>query len=221
MIAPKEIYLYGAGGAGRELAFTLSRGNDWRVMGFIDDTPELLGKIVEGIPVIGNIGRFAGQKIAIAVCIVDKPMIKRAVVSRALHHGFFSFPSVIGSESSIVAPTAKIGEGCVVSLPYNFISPDVELGDFVFVNCTTRIGHDVSIGDYTTIFSGIDIGGFARIGKDCVIGSGSVINPHVTIGDGSIIGGGSVVVKDIPAGVVAAGCPAKIIREVATYERGK
>lgn len=221
MKSPQQIYIYGAGGAGRELAYTLSLEKRWCVMGFIDDTPGLAGSVIGGVSVIGNIGRFSGQDIPIAVCIVNKPFVKRAVVSRAMATGQRDFPCVIGSASSMIAPSARLGRGCIVSLPYNFISVDVELGDFVFVNCGTRIGHDVKIGEYSTIFSGVDIGGFARIGKDCVIGSGSVINPHVTIGDGSIIGGGSVVVKDIPAGVVAAGCPAKIIREVATYERGK
>jgi sugar O-acyltransferase (sialic acid O-acetyltransferase NeuD family) len=214
MSRPKRIYIYGAGGAGRELAFALSLENRWSVQGFIDDTPGKAGHVVSGIPVIGHIGRFTGKEVPIAVCICNDPSIKRAVVSRAMAQGQHDFPAIIGSQKSIVAPSAKLGIGCIVSLPDNFISPDVVLGDFVFVNCATRIGHDVTVGDYTTIFSGIDIGGFAQIGADCVIGSASVINPHVKIGDGSIIGAGSVVVKDIPAGVVAAGNPARFIREV-------
>ena len=36
----------------------------------------------------------------------------------------------------------------------------------------------------------------------------------VSIGDGSVIGAGSVVTKDIPAGVIAAGSPCKVIREI-------
>lgn len=210
----KEIYIYGAGGAGRELAFTLSLENRWHVRGYIDDTPGFAGKGIDGIRVIGNIGSFAGREIPIAVCVCDNPRIKRAVVSKAMAQGQHNFPRVIGSNQSIVSPSAHLGVGCIVSLPHNFISPGVIFGDFVFVNCSTRIGHDVIIGDYTTIFSGIDIGGFARIGADCVIGSGSVINPHISIGDRSIIGAGSVVVRDIPAGVVAVGNPARVIREV-------
>lgn len=37
----------------------------------------------------------------------------------------------------------------------------------------------------------------------------------VTIGDRSVIGAGSVVTKDVPVGVVAAGSPARVIREIA------
>jgi acetyltransferase-like isoleucine patch superfamily enzyme len=41
-----------------------------------------------------------------------------------------------------------------------------------------------------------------------------VINTGVTIGDRCVIGANSVVTKDIPSGVIAAGAPAKVIREI-------
>lgn len=51
------------------------------------------------------------------------------------------------------------------------------------------------------------------IGSHVWIGMNSIILKGVTIGDGAIIGAGSVVVGDIPAGCVAAGVPAKVIRQ--------
>ncbi len=51
------------------------------------------------------------------------------------------------------------------------------------------------------------------------IGGHSVIAPGVTIGKNSVIGAGSVVVKDIPAGVVAAGNPCKVIRPITEKDR--
>ncbi len=50
--------------------------------------------------------------------------------------------------------------------------------------------------------------------KGCSIGIGSIIMPGVTIGEGSMIGAGSVVIKDIPAWTIAAGNPAKVIKEI-------
>ncbi len=52
------------------------------------------------------------------------------------------------------------------------------------------------------------------IGSDVWIGGGAVICPGVTIGDRSVIGAGSVVTKDIPADVVAAGNPCRVIRSL-------
>ena len=46
------------------------------------------------------------------------------------------------------------------------------------------------------------------------LGANVTVVGGVTIGSGSVIGAGSVVTKDIPAGVIAAGVPCKIIREI-------
>jgi acetyltransferase-like isoleucine patch superfamily enzyme len=51
-----------------------------------------------------------------------------------------------------------------------------------------------------------------RIGSRCFIGVSAVVLPGVTIGDDCIIGAGSIVAKDIPAGSLAVGNPARIIR---------
>ena len=53
-----------------------------------------------------------------------------------------------------------------------------------------------------------------HICKGVHIGMGSIIMPGVTIGEGAIIGAGAVVTKDIPAWTIAAGCPAKVIKEL-------
>lgn len=59
--------------------------------------------------------------------------------------------------------------------------------------------------------------GRIRIEDNCYIGTKTIIMPGVTIGTGSIIGAGSVVTKNIPAGVVAAGVPARVIKTVEEY----
>ena len=52
-----------------------------------------------------------------------------------------------------------------------------------------------------------------RIGCDVWVGRGACILPGVYIGDGAIIGANSIVTKDVPANSIAAGIPAKVIRE--------
>lgn len=53
-----------------------------------------------------------------------------------------------------------------------------------------------------------------KIGNNVWIGAGVHINQGVTIGDNTVIGSGSVITKSIPANVVAAGVPCKVIREI-------
>lgn len=51
------------------------------------------------------------------------------------------------------------------------------------------------------------------------IGANATVIGGVTIGEGSVIGAGSVVTKDIPAGVIAAGAPCRVIREITEEDR--
>jgi acetyltransferase-like isoleucine patch superfamily enzyme len=51
------------------------------------------------------------------------------------------------------------------------------------------------------------------IGKRCFIGANSMIMPGVKVGDSCVVAAGAIVTKDVPAGSVVAGNPAKIIRE--------
>lgn len=58
-----------------------------------------------------------------------------------------------------------------------------------------------------------------KIGNRVWLGAGVHINQGVTIGDGTIIGSGSVVAKNVPRGVLAAGVPCKVIREITERDR--
>ena len=57
-----------------------------------------------------------------------------------------------------------------------------------------------------------------KIGSRVWIGCNSLIMKGVTIGDGAVVAAGSVVTKDVPAGAVCGGNPAKIIRENITWK---
>lgn len=58
-----------------------------------------------------------------------------------------------------------------------------------------------------------------KISKGAWIGAHAIILKGVTIGEGAVIGAGSVVTRDIPAWTIAAGNPARIIREIPEHER--
>lgn len=109
---------------------------------------------------------------------------------------------------------------------------NIKLGERVFFNfnCVVLDVMPVTIGsrtlfgpnvqiytathplDHKERATGLEFAKPITIGEDVWVGGSVVICPGVTIGDRSIIGAGSVVTKDIPADVIAAGNPCKVIR---------
>lgn len=50
--------------------------------------------------------------------------------------------------------------------------------------------------------------------RRAMVGANATLLPGVRVGEGSLVGAGSVVTKDVPPGVIAAGSPARVIREI-------
>ena len=115
---------------------------------------------------------------------------------------------------------------------YTDCGVNIKPGKNVFINACCRfqdqggiiigdnalIGHNVTIAtlnhDYNPDNRASITPNPVKIGKNVWIGSDSTILPGVEIGDGAIIGAGSVVTKSIPANTIAAGNPARIIRNI-------
>jgi len=57
------------------------------------------------------------------------------------------------------------------------------------------------------------------IGSNVWLGGGAIVCPGVTIGDDTVVGAGAVVTRDLPARVVAAGVPARVLREIGEQDR--
>ncbi len=110
----------------------------------------------------------------------------------------------------------KIGENCHIHTNnldggHPFL---IEIGDNVTISHARLLTHDGSTEKVV---------GHSKCGKIIVennvfIGTDAIIMPNVRIGENSIVGAGAVVTKDVPANVVVAGNPAKII---CTFEEFK
>jgi maltose O-acetyltransferase len=108
----------------------------------------------------------------------------------------------------------------------------IHAGDNLFLNfgcvildcAEVRLGRDVFCGPGVQILTathpldpalraaGPESAKPIRVGDRVWIGGGAILLPGVSVGDGSTIGAGSVVTRDVPAGVVAAGNPCRVLR---------
>lgn len=130
---------------------------------------------------------------------------------------------------------AKVGANVEIEPPfYCDYGSNIYVGDKFYMNfgcvildCNkVEIGDSVLCGPYVQIYTayhpispeirltGKELAAPVKIGDNVWIGGNVIICPGVTIGDNTTIGAGSVVVKDIPANVVAAGNPCRIIRNL-------
>ncbi len=111
-----------------------------------------------------------------------------------------------------------IGEGCFLNIGTMIAAQDeVTIGDHVmFANgCfVSDASHAYDRDDIPVTWQGFTSKGPTRIGSNCWFGVNCVVNSGVTIGERCVIGANSVVTRDIPAGTIAAGAPAKPIREI-------
>ena len=136
---------------------------------------------------------------------------------------------------------AEIGEGSYIEPPLhaNWAGKHVHLGRDVYFNFNVTLvdDTDIYIGDNTMIGPNTVIataghpvcpeirekgGQFnipVHIGKNCWLGAGVIVLPGITIGDNTVVGAGSIVTHDLPANVVAAGNPCRILREIGERDR--
>lgn len=145
--------------------------------------------------------------------------------------------ATIGQRCSIVSSTIEestLEDGVEVG-PYSHLRPgthvcaDAHIGNFAELKNArlgrgVKMGHysyigDAEVGDETNIGAGTITCNFdgeskhrTVIGRAVFIGSDTMLVAPVTIGDGARTGAGSVVTKDVPAGALAVGAPARIVR---------
>lgn len=129
-----------------------------------------------------------------------------------------------------IEPPFHCDYGCHVHLGNNFYANY----DCIMLDVNEiHIGNNVLLGPRVGIYtaghpisskvrnSGLEFGTSIVIGDDVWVGGNTIINPGVTIGSNTVIGSGSVVTRDIPANVIAAGNPCRVIRKITTQDELK
>ena len=91
---------------------------------------------------------------------------------------------------------------------------EIRIGDNVLLAPNVQIYTAHHPIDPEVRLTGRELASPVTIGNNVWIGGGALVLPGVSIGDNTIIGAGSVVTRDVPANVVAAGNPCRVLREL-------
>ena len=212
----KDLYIIGAGGFGREVAWLAERinhrKNEWNIKGFIDDNTQLHGRMEAGYPVLGGIDYFdeTADPEGWVVCAVGASVVRKKIIEKLENKKNIHFATLI-DPSALVSERVIIGEGSIICAG-TIVTVDIEIGSHVIVNLDCTIGHDAKIRDFVTIYPSVNVSGFVTIEEQTELGTGTQIIQGKTIGKETIVGAGSVVVKDLPEKCTAVGSPAKPIK---------
>jgi sugar O-acyltransferase (sialic acid O-acetyltransferase NeuD family) len=215
---PRSLLLVGAGGFGREAAEVVravnARQPQWDLLGFLDDMTSLQGGEVDGIPVLGPadaVHEYPDAQLAVCAGRPDNYFSRKRLVRRMELPG--ARYATIVHPAAVIPAGARLGPGTVV-LAGVVLTTSISVGSHVAVMPGVILTHDDLVCDYVTLASGARLGGGVRVGEGAYIGAGAHVRGEITIGPWALVGMGSVVVRDVPAGEVWAGVPARRLRSL-------
>lgn len=136
----------------------------------------------------------------------------RPVAARAARDAGLLDPAVLVDPTSVVASTAELAHGCYVNAG-TVVASNARIACHVNLNRSVSIGHDNSIGFAASFGPGAVLAGHVQVGPGAFIGAGATVLPGVHIGAGATVGAGAVVTRDVGAGEVVVGNPARAIRK--------
>jgi sugar O-acyltransferase (sialic acid O-acetyltransferase NeuD family) len=210
------LLVFGAGGHGKVVAAAALASGRFVVEGFLDDDPGKAGGTLLGLPVKGGLdviaGSGAGRVVALGVGS-NRARLSAAERITAAGHALVA----IVHPTALVSTGCRIGDGTFVG-PGAVLHVDASVGRGCIVNSAAVVEHDCVLEDGVHLAPNATLGGAVVLRKGVHVGLGAVVLPNLAVAEWTVVGAGAVVISSLPAGVVAVGVPARIVRRVVGEE---
>jgi sugar O-acyltransferase (sialic acid O-acetyltransferase NeuD family) len=211
MPTPRPIVIFGAGGYAKSVADAAESTGLYIVKAFFDRAPST-GQTLLGRPVISEDEYFASDDFPSAGMpgLGDNfQRLRLADIIRSKRPAF-EFPIIVHANATL-APSAQLGEGCVL-LSGAVVGPDAVVGRHGSFWSNSVVEHDDRLGDGVTLAPAAALGGTVSIGDRTFIGMGAIVIHGRTVGTDCVIGAGAIVTRDIADLKIAVGHPARAIK---------
>jgi sugar O-acyltransferase (sialic acid O-acetyltransferase NeuD family) len=213
---PAELLLAGAGGLARETlaAVRSDERPQWTPIGFLDDSPQRHGQVLDGLPVLGPLDAVADHpQAAVVLCTGStRDQASRRRIADRLGLPAERYATVVHAAASVARGT-EVGPGSVLLAGVVVTAPQ-RIGRHVVAMPHVVLTHDDEVGDYVTLAARVGVAGSVTIGEGAYLGAGALVREGLSVGPWSLVGMGAVVLADVPAGEVWVGNPARRLRQV-------
>lgn len=205
----------GCGGHGRVVLDILVNAGEHEVVGFVDSNPDMTGRRVDGIKVLGrpdDLPRIRDQLGAQHTIIAVGDNGARRALSDYVEAAGFELINAIHPSANL-ARNVILGRNIVIAAGA-LVCAHCQIGDSVILNTGCLVDHESLIGTATHICPGARLAGRVTVESGAFVGIGATIIQNVRIGYEAVVGAGAVVTHDVAPMSTVVGVPAREIKKV-------